>query len=61
MGNDKNFRLVKKMSIQRLGVEKACVAMQQFLGPLELGKKSKIVVEYDPELPFIIINFYSKQ
>lgn len=53
--------LVKEMSIQRLEVEKFCVAIKQLVDPLELGKKTRIIAEYDPKLPTIKIHFYSEQ
>ncbi len=61
MANDEELCLVKEMSIQRLEVEKFCVAMKQLVTPLELGKKTRIIAEYDPNLPIVKINFYSEQ
>ena len=57
---EEKLSLVKEMSIQRLEVEKFCVAIKQLVDPLELGKKTRIIAEYDPKLPTVKINFYSE-
>ncbi len=53
--------LVKEMNIRRLEVEKFCTAMQQLLEPLELGKKTQIVVDYDPGQPVVRFRFYEEK
>lgn len=50
--------LVKEMNIRRLEVEKFCMAMQQLFEPLELGKKTQIVVDYDPSQPVVWFRFF---
>ncbi len=53
--------LVKEMNIRRPEVEKFCMAMQQLFEPLELGKKTKIVVDYDPSQPVVRFRFFEEK
>ena len=52
---------MKEMNIRRLEVEKFCTAMQQLLEPLELGKKTQIVVDYDPGQPVVRFRFFEEK
>ena len=53
--------LVKEMSIRRLEVEKFCTAMQQLFEPLDLEKKTQIVVDYDPSQPDVRFRFFEEK
>lgn len=61
MEKGKEIRVVKELSIRRLEVEKFCMAMKQIFEPLELGKKTQIVVNYDPSQPVVQFSFLEEK
>lgn len=40
---------VKEIQIRTIDFEKILTALQQVLSPFEVGKKKRVIVEYDPE------------
>lgn len=57
----KNLKLTKEIHIKRMDVEKLISSIKALVEPLELGKRTRIVVEYDPEKPMVEINFWAEQ
>ncbi|RHR51939.1 hypothetical protein DWX10_16100 [Clostridium sp. AF18-27] len=52
-----NFEITKEVNISRTDIEKFLIAIQQIALPLEPGKVTQIVAEYDPDSPMVKITF----
>ena len=49
----------KTISIRQEDVEKLLVAMQQVTKPFELDKRQRVIVDYDPEIPSIKMQYFT--
>lgn len=54
------MKLKRRISIHRADVDKAVTALQVIFGKMELDKKMRIIIDYDPQTSSVQINFFAR-
>ena len=53
------MKKIKEVHIHREDVEKVFVALQYLVGsPLEVGKATQVIINYDPHRPSVTFEYY---